>query len=165
MSWENPYHSGQAQEDRPDRLVSASLYGLKVGRPGHLSASDKPAIATQTLATYDSGKDFVDHISDTDGKTHAMPAGYVEQGHLGRALFVCPQPECTVAGGHLFLFTTIEQWAAHWNTFDVAVAPLFNCMVRVVTLKQLPCQTPWMRCSVISWKLIQVSMLMANGRI
>ncbi len=130
MSWEYPYHSGQAQEDLPNRLVPASLYGLKVVRPGYLSASDKPATTTQTLVAYGSGKGFVDHISDTDVNTHATPAGYDGQGHLGRALFVCPQPECTVAWGHSFLFTTIEQWAAHWNTFHVAIAPIFNCMVR-----------------------------------
>ncbi len=35
-----------------------------------------------------------------------------------------------MAGGHSFLFATMEQWAAHWNTFHVSVAPLFNCMVR-----------------------------------
>ncbi len=45
------------------------------------------------------------------------------------ALFVCIQPECTVAGGHELLFATLEQWAAHWNTFHVAAAPAFNCMV------------------------------------
>ncbi len=33
-------------------------------------------------------------------------------------------------GGHPFLFATVEQWVAHWNTFHVAVAPLFSCMVR-----------------------------------
>ncbi len=31
--------------------------------------------------------------------------------------------------GHEPLFATLEQWAAHWNTFHVAVAPAFNCMV------------------------------------
>ncbi len=30
MTWEYPYHSGQAQEDLSDHLVPASLYGLKV---------------------------------------------------------------------------------------------------------------------------------------
>ena len=79
---------------------------------------------------FDSGKGFVDHISDTDVNAHATPVGQVGQGHLGAALFVCPQAECTVAGGHALLFATIEQWAAHWNTLNVAVAPVFNCMVR-----------------------------------
>ncbi len=83
----------------------------------------------QALTACDSGKGYADHISDTDVNTHAHPAGYVGQGHLGRALFVCPQPECTVAGGHSFLFATLEQWVAHWNTFHMAAAPLFNCMV------------------------------------
>ncbi len=129
MTWEYPYHSGQAQEDLPDRLVPESLYGLKVVTPGYLSASDRPATATQALVPCDSGKGYADHISDTDVNTHDTPAGYDGQGHLGRALFVCPQPECTVARGHSFLFETLEQGVAHWNTSHVAVASLFNCMV------------------------------------
>ena len=131
MAWEYPYHRGQAQEDlSEDRLVPASLYGLKVARPGYCSADAKPATATQMLAAFDSGKGFVDHISDTDVNAHATPVGQAGQGHLGAALFICPQPECTVAGGHAFLFATIEQCAAHWNTFHVDVAAVFKCMVR-----------------------------------
>ncbi len=78
----------------------------------------------------DSRKGFVDHVSDTDVNAHATPVGQVRQGHLGAALFVCTQPECKVAGGHELLFATLEQWAAHWNTFHVAVAPVLNCMVQ-----------------------------------
>ncbi len=59
MSWEYPYHSGQAQEYLPDRLVPGSLYGLKVARPGYLSANYKPATAAQTLVAFDSSKGFV----------------------------------------------------------------------------------------------------------
>ena len=135
MAWEYPYHSGQPQEDLSDRLVPASLYGLKVARPGYCLADNKPATATQTRAAFDSGKGFRDHISDTDVNAHTTPAGHVGQGHLGTALFVCPQPECTVAGGHTFLFATIEQWAVHWNT----MWPWLWCSTawcKVVRLKQ-----------------------------
>ncbi len=45
-------------------------------------------------------------------------------------MFTCPHLECSVAGELPFLFTTLEQWAAHWNTFHVAVVPQFSCMVR-----------------------------------
>ncbi len=129
--------------------MPASLYGLEVARPGYCSADVKPATATQTLVAFESSKGFGDHISDTDVNAHTTPVGQVGQGHLRAALFVRPQPECTVAGGHEFLFATIEQWAAHWNTFHVAVAPVFKCMVRgysnawceVVRLKPMPCQT------------------------
>ncbi len=82
MAWEYPYHSGQAQEDLPDCLVPVSLYGLKVVRPGYLSASDRPATVTQALVAWDSGKGYGDHISDTDVNMHAAPAGYDGQGHL-----------------------------------------------------------------------------------
>ena len=71
MTWEYPYHSGQAQEDLPDRLVPVSLYGLKVTRPGYCSADAKPATTTETLAAFEGGKGFVDHLCDTDVNAHA----------------------------------------------------------------------------------------------
>ena len=81
MTWEYPYHSGQAQEDLHDRLVPASLYGLKVTRPGYCSADAKPATATEALVAFDSRKGYVDHVSDTDVNAHAVPVGRVGQGH------------------------------------------------------------------------------------
>ncbi len=133
MTWEYPYHSGQAQEDLADRLIPASLYGLMVTRPGYRSATAKPATAQDAQAAYDSGRGFLDHISDTDVNAHAVPVGEVGLGEQGPALFVCIQPECAVAEGHEPLFATLEQWAAHWNTFHVAATPAFNCMVRCCT--------------------------------
>ncbi len=133
MTWEYPYHSGQAQEDLSDRLVPASLYGLKVTRPGYCSADDKPATTAEAQAAFDSGRGFVDHVCDTDVNPRTVPVGQTGQGYRGAALFVCTQPECTVAGGHEFLFATLEQWAAHWNSFHVAATPAFNYMVRGCT--------------------------------
>ncbi len=40
-----------------------------------------------------------------------------------------------MAGGHEPLFANLEQWAAHWNSFHVAAAPAFNCMVRGCTFE------------------------------
>ncbi len=34
MAWEYPYAFGQAQESLQDRLVTASLYGMRFVRPG-----------------------------------------------------------------------------------------------------------------------------------
>ena len=133
MTSEYPYHSGQAQEDLSDHLIPASLYGLKVTHTGYCSADAKPAITAEAQAAFDSGTGFVDHICDTDVNAHAVPVGQTGQGHRGAALFVCVQPECTVTGAHELLFATLEQWAAHWNTFHVAAAPAFNCMVRGCT--------------------------------
>ncbi len=133
MTWEYPYHSRQAQEDLADRLIPASLYGLKVTHPGYCSADARPATAKDAQAAYDSGRGFLDHVSDTDVNAHAIPVGKIRQGYQGAALFVCAQPECTVAEGHEPLFATLEQWAAHWNSFHVAAAPAFNCMVRGCT--------------------------------
>ncbi len=75
MAWEYPYHSGQAQEDLPDRLVPASMYRLKVTRPGYCSTDAKPATTAEAQAAYDSGKGFVDHICDTDVNAHTVPVG------------------------------------------------------------------------------------------
>ncbi len=75
MAWEYPYHNGQAQEDLPDQLVAASLYGLKVTRPGYCSADAKSATATEALAAFESRKGFVDHVCDTDVNAHAVPVG------------------------------------------------------------------------------------------
>ncbi len=133
MTWEYTYHSWQAQEDLADRLIPASLYGLKVVRPGYRSADANPATATEAQAAYDSGRGFLNYVSDTDVNAHTIPTGEVGRGHQGAALFVCTQPECAVAGGHEPLFANLEQWATHWNSFHVAAAPAFNCMVRGCT--------------------------------
>ncbi len=66
MTWEYPYQSGHAQEDLSDCLVPASLYGLKVTRPGYCSADSKPATTTEAQGAFDSGRGFVDHVCDTD---------------------------------------------------------------------------------------------------
>ena len=137
LAWEYPYHCGQPQEDLSDRLVPASLYGVKVVRPGYLSAYHGPATAVQAKATCDSRKGYRDHISNTDVDKNARTVREAGQGHQNKALFICPQPECMVAGGQSFLFATLEQWAAHWNTFYVAVDPLFHCMERVVIINGL----------------------------
>ncbi len=68
--------------------MPVNLYGLKVVTHGYCSADTTPATATQTLVAFDSGKGYVDHISDTDVNAHATPVGQVGQGHLGAALFV-----------------------------------------------------------------------------
>ena len=125
-------HCGQAQGDLPDRLVPASLYGLKMVRPGYLSAYDGPATLAQAIGRPSRPVTVVKGIWITSvimmwTKMHAW-WGALDSSHQVRALFICPQPECSVAGGHGFLFTTLEQWVAHWNTCHVAVTPLFHCI-------------------------------------
>ncbi len=43
MALEYPYQNGQVQEDLPDCLMMASLYGMGVINPGHWSAFHQPA--------------------------------------------------------------------------------------------------------------------------
>ncbi len=83
MAWEYPYHSGQAQEDLPDRLDSASLYGLKVTRPGYCSAMT--ATTAEAQAAFDSGKGFVDHVCDAASSKAKSPALKKSKGSKGLA--------------------------------------------------------------------------------
>ncbi len=43
MAWEYPYAFGQAQEPLQDRLVTASLYGMLLTRPGYTDPRSLPA--------------------------------------------------------------------------------------------------------------------------
>ena len=43
MAWEYPYAFGQAQEPLQDRLVTASLYGIRLTRPGYTDPRSRPA--------------------------------------------------------------------------------------------------------------------------
>ena len=43
MAWEYPYSFGQAQEPLQDRLVTASLYGMRLTRPGYTDPRSRPA--------------------------------------------------------------------------------------------------------------------------
>ncbi len=128
--WEYPYHNGQAQKDLSDRLVPASLYEVKVVRPGYLLAYHGPTTQAQALVACDSGKVYQDPINATDVNRDVTPVGFARQGHQQRAMFVCPQPECSVAGRLSFYFATLNQLVSHWNTFHVAAAPLFKCVVQ-----------------------------------
>ncbi len=126
MAWEYPYHSGQAQEDLPDQLVPASLYGLKVIRPGYLSAFDVPTTLAQATAACNSGRGYMDHISDSDVDKNAHPVGYAGQGYQGRSLFVCPQPECTVAGG---THSSSLLWNSGLPTGTLSMWLLLHCSI------------------------------------
>ena len=53
MAWEYPYAFGQAQEPLQDRLVTASLYGMRLTWPGYtdpLSRAAPPAAAESHAA-------------------------------------------------------------------------------------------------------------------
>ncbi len=43
VAWEYPYTFGQAQESLQDRLVTASLYGMRLVRPGSTDFRSQPA--------------------------------------------------------------------------------------------------------------------------
>ncbi len=125
MAWEYPYAFGQAQESLQDRLVTASLYGMQLVRPGYTdprSSSVSPAAAEFPAA-------FVAYVMDADVSCTQEPDCIVATGNDGRVAFTCPGAFCEALEGMPFYFTTVEQWIAHWNTFHVAVAPVITCMV------------------------------------
>ncbi len=83
MAWEYRNQHGQAQEDLPDHLTMASLYGIWVVEPGYQSASHQPATVQQTEA-----------VVNTD----VWPVGYMVEADQNSIAFTCPQLECSVVG-------------------------------------------------------------------
>ncbi len=164
MTWEYPYRSGQAQEYLSDRLVRASLYGLKVTRPSYCSADDKPATTAEAQVAFDSGRGFVDHVCENGRESARRSSGASWTGPPPGSP-VCTQLECTVAGGHELLFATLEQWAGHWNSFHEAAAPAFNCMMQAVPMGRAPHQTHLISCFATFKITTHTSMMGAGGRI
>ncbi len=164
MTWEYLYHSGKAQEDLADRLIPASLYGLKVTRPGYRSADAKPATTKEAQAAYDSGRGFLDHVSDTDVNAHAIPVGEVGRGHQGAALYA-------------------SSWNVRWQRGTSPCSPLQNNgRLTGIPSTWLPLQHSiawcgavpsgqalrrmhWICCFATFGTLIQTSMTRADGRI
>ncbi len=86
----------------------------------------------------------MDHVCDTDVNGHATPVGQVGQGHREATLFVCLQPECTLAGGHELLFATLEQWVAQPTAtrFTWLLPQRSTAWCAVVPMRQAPRQKP-----------------------
>ncbi len=129
MAWEYPYAFGQAQESLQDRLVTASLYGIRLIWPGYADPRSHPAppAAAETLATKEAA--CVAYVTDADVSYTQEPTCRVATGKDGRMAFICPEACCEALEGMPSYFATVEQWIAHWNTFHVAVEPVITCIV------------------------------------
>ncbi len=129
MAWEYPYTFGQAQEPLQDRLVTASLYGIRLIRPGYTDPRSHPAApaATESPATKEAACEV--YVTDADVSCTQEPDCSVATGNDGHVAFICPEACCEALEGMPCYFTTVEQWFVHWNTFHVAVVPVITCMV------------------------------------
>ncbi len=129
MAWEYPYTCGQAQESLQDRLVTASLYGMRLIQPGYTDPRSglAPAAAAKFPATKEAA--FAAYVTDADVSCTQEPDCIVATGNDGRVAFTCPEASCGALEDMPCYFATVEQWIAHWNTFHVTVAPVITCMV------------------------------------
>ncbi len=123
MAWEYPYDFGQAQESLQDRLVTASLYRMRLVRPGYINpqACPAPAAAAETPAAKEAA--CAAYVTDAYVSNTQEPDCRVAAGPDGRAAFVFPEACCEAMEGMPCYFATVEQWIAHWNTFHVAGCP------------------------------------------
>ncbi len=129
MTWEYPYAFGQAQEPLQDRLVTASLYGMRLTRPGYTDPQSRPAppAALESPAAKEAA--CVAYVTDADVSCSQEPSCRVANSNDGREAFICPEACCEALEGMPCYFATVEQWIVHWNTFHVAVAPVITCIV------------------------------------
>ena len=129
MAWEYPYAFGQAQEPLQDRLVTASLYGMRLTRPGYTDPWSRlaPPAAAESQAAKEAA--CAAYVTDADVSDSQEPSCRVANGEDGREAFICPEACCEALEGMPCYFATVEQWIAHWNTFHVAVAPVITCIV------------------------------------
>ncbi len=126
MAWEYPYTFGQAQESLQDRLVTASLYGIRLVRPVYTDPWS--CLAAPATAKFPAAKEAacIAYVTDADVSCTQEPNCTIATGGDSRVAFTCPESAC---GALPCYFATVEQWIAHWNTFHVAVAPVITCMV------------------------------------
>ena len=94
MAWEYLYAFGQAQETLKDHLVTASLYGMRLTRPGYTDPRSRPAppSAAETPATKEAA--CVAYVTDADISCSQEPTCKVATGKDGREAFICPEVCC-----------------------------------------------------------------------
>ena len=109
MAWEYPYAFGQAQEPLQDRLVTASLYGMRLTRPGYTDSRSRPAppAATESQAAKEAA--CVAYVTDADVSNSQEPSCRVATGNDGREAFICPEACCEALEGMPCYFATVKQ--------------------------------------------------------
>ncbi len=109
MAWEYPYAFGQAQEPLQDRLVTASLYRIRLIRPGYTNPRSSPAppAAAETPAAKEAA--CVAYVTDADVSRSQEPTCRVATGKDGREAFICPEACCEALEGMPCYFATVKQ--------------------------------------------------------
>ena len=132
MAWEYPYAYGQLQESITDRLVPASLYGMQLVRPGYSSPQAGPEVQSESEWLKHRSDACANYILDTHTAQcgYGAPFGSIGTSVTGEEAFTCREVGCGFMAGYSYYFATAEQYTAHWNTFYVAVAPAFTCLLR-----------------------------------
>ncbi len=132
LAWEYAYAYSQLQESITDRIVPASLYGMQLVRPGYSSPRAGPEVHPEPEWQKHKSEACANYILDTDTTQcgYGAPFGSTGTAATGEEAFVCREEGCGVMPEMPCYFATAEQYTAHWNTFHVAVAPTFTCLVR-----------------------------------
>ncbi len=140
MAWEYPYAYGQLQESLTDRLVTASLYGIQLVRPGYYSPQAGPDAYSEAEWQRRKSQACANYVLDTDTSEcdYSPPQGSIGITPSGEEAFTCREVGCGAMPDMPCYFATAEQYTAHWNTFHVAVAPSMTCMVRGCGVKFPP---------------------------
>ena len=140
MAWEYPYVHDQLQESITDRLVTASLYGIQLVRPGYYSPQSRPEGYSEAEWLRRKSQACANYVLDTDTSQcdYQPPQGSIGITSNGEEAFVCREEGCGVMPYMPCYFATAEQYTAHWNTFHVAVAPTVTCLVRGCGVKFPP---------------------------
>ena len=140
MAWEYPYAHGQLQESLTDRLVTASLYGFQLVRPGYGAPQCGPETFSEAEWQRRKPEACTNYVLDTDTSSESFepPQGSIGITSNGEEAFECREEGCEAMPGMPCYFATAEQYTAHWNTFHVAVAPTMTCMVRGCGVKFPP---------------------------
>ena len=114
MAWEYPYAFGQAQEPLQDRLVTASLYGMRLTRPGYTDPQSRPAAPAAAESPAAKEAACAAYVTDADVSDSQEPSCRVANGEDGREAFICPEARCEALEGMPCYFATVEQWIEHF---------------------------------------------------
>ncbi len=132
MAWEYPYASGQLQESLTDRLVTVSLYGIQLVRPGYYSPQSGPEGYSESEWLSRKSQACANYVLDIDTSQceYGPPQGSIGITSNEEEAFTCREEGCGAMPDMPCYFATAEQYTAHWNTFHVAVASTVICLVR-----------------------------------
>ncbi len=132
MAWEYPYAYGKLKESLTDRLVTASLYGIQLVRPGYYSPQSGPEGCSEAEWLRRKPQACTNYVLDTDTSTcdYAPPQDRIGITSNGEEAFTCREEDCGAMPNMPCYFATAEQYTDHWNTFHVAVAPTVTCLAR-----------------------------------